>query len=275
MPPRIEVLRRTNAGAKLHPFLDELGGVLTSWPAGAHHIQRVAQDWLRDGNPANESLKGHQIRARHGSRKRGVLNGRRGPHDVELLVFGWMLDDDMKHEAVELGFGQRVRAFELNRVLGRKDEERLFERVGAPLDRDAVLLHRFEQCGLGLRRRSVDFVRQQNVAEHRTRRKHHRPPARCRVFLNDVRAGDVRRHQVWRELDAREFQIQHARHRVNQQRLGQTRNAHDDAVATDKQRQKNLIDDVFLTNDDLAQLGNDGVTACLHAVCERNVVGRF
>jgi hypothetical protein len=57
---------------------------------------------------------------------------RRRPHDVDLLVVRRMLDDDVEHEAIELRFGQRIRAFELDRVLRREDVERLVELVGAP-----------------------------------------------------------------------------------------------------------------------------------------------
>ena len=49
-------------------------------------------------------------------------------HDLELLVFRRMLDDDVEHEAIELRFGQRIGAFELDRVLRREDVERLVER---------------------------------------------------------------------------------------------------------------------------------------------------
>src|SRR5256885_10765842 len=42
-----------------------------------------------------------------------------------------MLDDDVEHEAIELSFGQGIRALELDRVLRREDEERLVERVRA------------------------------------------------------------------------------------------------------------------------------------------------
>src|SRR6185369_9284087 len=45
--------------------------------------------------------------------------------------------------------------------------------------------------------------------------------------LHQVRAGDVGRHQVGRELNTREFELEHARHRVDQQRLRQTRRADD------------------------------------------------
>ena len=138
-----------------------------------------------------------------------------------------------------------------------------------------MLLHRFEQRGLRLRRRAVDFVRQHDVREDRPGREHHLPASRGRVFLDEVRAGDVRRHQVGRELDTRELQVEHARHRVNEQRLRQTRCTDDQAVATDEQRVQHLRDHLVLTDDDLFQLGDDLLTARIHAVGERDVVRRL
>ena len=38
-----------------------------------------------------------------------------------------MVDHGVEHEAIELRLGQRIRAFELDRVLRREDVERLLE----------------------------------------------------------------------------------------------------------------------------------------------------
>ena len=168
-----------------------------------------------------------------------------------------MLDDDVEHEAIELRFGQRIRAFELDRVLRREHVERLFELIGAALNGDAMLLHRLEQRRLRLRRRAVDFVGEQDVAEDRPGREHHLPPAGRRIFVDDVGAGDVRRHQVGRELNAVELQLEHLGQRVDQQRLGQPGHADDQAVAADEERQQHLPDHVVLPDDRLAQLGDD------------------
>ena len=69
--------------------------------------------------------------------------------DKDLVRRVGVAQIDADQEAVELGFGQRKGAFEFDRVLGREDVERLLELVGAPLDGDAVLLHRLEEGGLG------------------------------------------------------------------------------------------------------------------------------
>ena len=76
-----------------------------------------------------------------------------------------VVDPDVEHEPVELRLGERVGAFLFDRVLGGEHEERLVQRVGRVAGRDPLLLHGLEQGGLGLRRRPVDFVGQEQVAE--------------------------------------------------------------------------------------------------------------
>ena len=74
---------------------------------------------------------------------------------------------ELEEEAIELRLGQRVRAFHLERVLRREDEERLLEHVRRVADRDAVLVHRLEQRALRLRRGAVDLVGEDDVREDR------------------------------------------------------------------------------------------------------------
>ena len=78
------------------------------------------------------------------------------------------------------------------------------ERMRRALDRHLAFLHHLEQRGLRLRRRAVDLVGEQQVGEHR-------PAARGelagRLVVERV-AGDVGRHQVGRELDAREAAVE-------------------------------------------------------------------
>ena len=57
------------------------------------------------------------------------------------------------------------KAFEFDRVLRREDVERFVELIRPALNRDAVLLHRFEERRLRLRRRAVNLIRQQHVRE--------------------------------------------------------------------------------------------------------------
>ncbi len=76
---------------------------------------------------------------------------------------------------------------------------------------DFVFLHRLQQRRLGLGRRAVDLVGEQDIGENRSFEKLKLPPAGGGVFLKNIGAGDVRRHQVRRELNAVEVQIQNLR----------------------------------------------------------------
>ena len=83
--------------------------------------------------------------------------------------FGY-LHEDLEHEAVLLGFGQRIGAFLLDRVLRGQHEERVVEAVADAADGDLAFLHGFEQGGLRLGRRAVDFVGEDDVGEQRALR---------------------------------------------------------------------------------------------------------
>ena len=91
--------------------------------------------------------------------------------DRPLIRLGRVAEAGPQQEPVELGLRQRERAFELDRVLGREDDERVGQGAGRALDRDLALLHRLEQRGLGPRRGPVDLVDEQDVGEHRARRR--------------------------------------------------------------------------------------------------------
>ena len=87
--------------------------------------------------------------------------------ELPLVVVGRVADRRAQQEAVELGLGQRVGALVLDRVLGGDHEERPGERVGHAVGGDLALLHGLEQRGLGLGRRPVDLVGQDQVGEDR------------------------------------------------------------------------------------------------------------
>ena len=91
------------------------------------------------------------------------------------------------------------------------------------------------------------------------------------VFLDDVGAGDVGRHQVGRELDAVEVEVEDVGHRLHDERLGEAGHAGDDAVAADEQRQHDLVEDLVLADDLLAQLVEDRLVPVAQAVGEGDV----
>ena len=162
----------------------------------------------------------------------------------------------VEQEAVELGFGQRVGAFLLDGVLRGQHEERHGQHEGLFADRDVPLLHGFEQRGLRFGRRAVDFVGQHHVREQRPFDEAKRPLAGRVVFLQHVGARDVGGHQVGRELDALEAQVEHARKRADEQRLGQARHADQQHVAAAEDGDQHLFDHLLLADDDARDLGH-------------------
>ena len=124
---------------------------------------------------------------------------------------------------------------------------------------DLVFLHRFEQGGLRLGGRAIDLVGQDHVCEHRSPHEHHLPPLAC--ILQNLGAGDVRRHEVGRELDTLEFEMEDARNRFDQQRFGEAGRAGDEAMAAGEQRDEDLLDDLVLAHDHFGQFRTNLSTA--------------
>src|SRR2546429_8240748 len=89
--------------------------------------------------------------------------------DAYLLLRGGVAKGGADREAVELCFGKRERAFLLDRVLGREDQERAWLGASEPLDRHLRLGHRLEQRRLRLRHRAVDLIDEEDVREDRAR----------------------------------------------------------------------------------------------------------
>ena len=107
-----------------------------------------------------------------------------------------------------MGFGQRIGAFLFDGVLGGQDEERDGQRIGAPRGGDLPFLHGLEEGRLGLGRRAVHLVGQQNVGEHGSVGENEPSFPIDGVFLEDVGAGDVGGHEVRSELDSAELKVQ-------------------------------------------------------------------
>jgi hypothetical protein len=72
--------------------------------------------------------------------------------------------------------------------------------------------------------------------------------------VQQVGAGDVARHQVGRELDAVEGQIQRLRQARDQQSLGESGHAHEQAVAAGQDREQELVDHLVLADDHAVKL---------------------
>ena len=179
---------------------------------------------------------------------------RDAPVDADLVRPRRIVDDDVEEEAVELRLWERIGALLLDRVLRREDEERLGQGTRLAAHGDAVLLHRLEERGLRLRRSAVDFVRKEQVGEHRTAHEAEGVRARQLVLVKDLSARHVRRHQVGGELDAAEVEVEDVRKRLDKERLRKAGDAHEERMAAREDRDQRLLDYVLLADDHLREL---------------------
>jgi len=87
------------------------------------------------------------------------------------------------------------------------------------------------------------------MGEHRPGDETHLAPPARRIFVDNLRADDVRGHQVRRELYALELQVQNPGERADQAGFRQSRRAGDQAVAAGKQHDEQLLDHFVLPDD--------------------------
>src|ERR1051326_8098973 len=112
-----------------------------------------------------------------------------------------------------------------------------------------------QRGGLRLRRGAVDLVGEHDVSEDRAG-----PEAELALGLllgEDLRADDVRGHQVGRELDAFEREAESRAHRSHDQRLAEAGNAFEQHVTAGEERGQNFSQHRSMADDDLADLTLD------------------
>ena len=156
-----------------------------------------------------------------------------------------------QQEPVHLRIGQREGAGQVDRVLRGDHEKRLRQRVRGAVERDLVFGHGFEQGALRARRRAVDFVRQQQLGEHRAGVE----AELARGLVVDGHADDVRGQQVGRELHALEIQAQGRGHGARQGGLAQAGQVFDEQVAAGKQRGERQLHFAWFAQHQLVDLG--------------------
>ena len=117
-----------------------------------------------------------------------------------------------------------------------------------------MFLHRFEQRSLRFRRRAVDFVRQNEAGKHRPAHET-KLAAAIVAFLDDFRAGDVRRHEVRRELNTLELHVENLGDRADRECFRQSWHADHEDVALHGERDEEIADDFLLADDAFAEFG--------------------
>ena len=181
------------------------------------------------------------------------------PFRGSVQNFGQFLPCGISHqqleeEPIELCFRQRIGSLLVDGILSGQNEERLGQRTHLPTGSDLALLHRLQHGRLGLRRGAVDFVGQDQMGKHRTPLELELA-ATIRRFHDQVGAQNVSGHQVGRELDPAEAQLEHFGQGPNQQRLAQTWNAFEQNVTAGENGGEGSVDDGVLADHDAANLG--------------------
>ena len=245
-----DVLAGSGAGSPADPFVDEVGGAGAVGAGAGGEFDGVAGDVFGNGHLFHDLLKGQELIATEEAMHGLFFATRRTGDDGDFFVLAEVVDDDVQHEAVELCLGQRIGAFHLDWVLCGEHKEGLREMHRVSGDGDLMLLHGLQQRSLGFGRRAVDLIREDHVGKDGAFIEDH-AAALVGVF-EDLRAGDVGGHEIGRELDAVEAEVEDIGHGFHQQRLRQTGCASDQAVAARDQGDEHLIHDILLANDDLA-----------------------
>ena len=257
-----QVLSSSRAGTPGDVGFDELGSIRFIRPRSPGQVTGVDKDMIGDRYLANQVLQFQDLLTsqRRFEFRLGLSGGLL--EDREFFVGRRIIDDNMEHEPVQLGLRQRVGSFLLDRVLRGEHEEWLWQWVGACADGHSPFLHRFQQRCLGFWRCSVDLVGEHDVGKQRPLHEVEGPLMGVRVVLQHVGAGDVRRHQVGGELDAAKRELQDLGNRAHQQCLGQAGNSLQQAVASGEQRNEQLVDDLVLADNRLADLLAHAAVGC-------------
>jgi hypothetical protein len=194
-------------------------------PGHPGETHRSPDERPRHRYPPNQRLHG-QHRAGIEHRMQPGASAAGGLFDDGLFLrAAGVVDPELEHEAVELSLRQRIGSLLLDRILCRQDKKRIGQPVGGAGRGDLMLLHCLEQGRLCFRRGAVDLVGQHHVGKDGALHETKGSLAGGEVFLDDVRPGDVARHQVRGELHPVERQIQRLGHSLDHERLGQPGNS--------------------------------------------------
>ena len=164
--------------------------------------------------------------------------------NVHFILQGRIADGNAHEEAIHLRLRQGIRADEIHRVLRRQHHQGAREGIGHAVHRDLTLLHDLQQRGLRLGRGAVDFIGQHDLAHN------------CAGTVLHVagkaghgEAGDIRRGDIRRELDALERAGERTRQRAGQRRLAHARHILDEHMAFAQQRREHQFNHVVLAHD--------------------------
>ena len=230
-----QVLGCTRSGAPVHPFIDEARRGAVTGATALHQIDGVMRDVFGDRYARHQILQFEDAVGVHHHFQFRFVTGGGGQGDFHFLIPCRVIDINDEHEPVQLRFGKRVGAFVLDRILRGEHQKRLVQCVGFGTDGDLLFLHGLQESRLRFGRGAVDLVCQNDVGKNRAFDKPELAVFGGLVFVENFRAGDIRRHQVGRELDSAELEVEDFREGVDEQSFREAGNADEQAVPAREQ----------------------------------------
>ena len=235
----------------------------------ADKIENGLDHTVADREPAHQPLRRHEILGRH---RRFCLVARIARRLDQNPALGRAIgigDIDLHQKAIELGLGQGIGAFLLQRILRREHMEGAGQIMPFTGDGDVIFLHRLKQRGLGSRTGPVDFVGHEQLRENGSPHKAE-APASAGSFFKDFGAKNIGGHQVRRELDTPRIQAEHNAERFDKFRFGETWHTDKQAMAARKKGDQSLFNHLRLAKNDgleRAARGSDPLKRGLGCTC--------
>ena len=183
-------------------------------------------------------------------------------HDLELLSAVGDGQHDLEQEPVELGLGEGIGAFVLDRVLGGGDEERPRQRARTPSTETwpSSIASSSADCVLG----GVRLI--SSASSRLVKTGPSRNDELAAAAVDHHRAGDVAGHQVRRELHPTGLHRQGGRQAAHEQRLGDARHALHEHMAAAQERDQQAGHGGVLADHGLGHLGTHGAQALADVV---------
>ena len=262
--PQNQILTGSRTSSPGDQFLHKGRRFRFSRTSCPNQVASVDENVFGTRDSAHNFLQRLNLAAREHRRQDRLFGARCLFQDAQFFRSRGISHHHIEHEAIELRFRQRIGAFLFNGILRCQSKKRIRQIVCVRPDSDMSFLHGFQQSSLGLWRRTIDFVGQQNVGEQRPLDKLEDSPASFRIILQHVGARNVRRHQVGRKLNAAKGQLQNTGDGAAEQCLRQSGNADKQAMPATKHGNQQLINNFILADDHFA----DFLTHALIGICQ-------
>ena len=201
-------------------------------------------------------MQGDDVRGRQDRGKRlGLFVIVRAPDDPGLVGPRRIADLEANQKTVQLGLGQGKRAVVFDGILGGDDHEGGRQGVGLAVHGDPQVAHGFQEGALGLGRRPVDLVGQDDLVEDGAAPEFEAPGLR----IEDGQSQDVRREEVVGELDALERGVDGAGQGDPQKRFADAGHVLDQKMAAGQEGRGRQPDGRFFADEYAADIGDQAV----------------